>query len=114
MQNGTIWRNCSNDEMLEILAQCPEVVEEMKKIGYNDLINSYDALLPKYNMDRLTTPVHKENSDDIEGFGYWYRVDDKEYGVKDGATFSSKAEAQMASIRETMSELQQRILKARL
>ena len=71
MQIDTIWRNCTNEELLEVLADCPEVVEELKRIGYNELVNSYDALL------------------------------------------KTKAEAQLASIKETKQELRNRILATR-
>ena len=48
MNNDTIWRNCTNEELLETLAPCPKVIEAMKRIGYNEMINSFDALLPIY------------------------------------------------------------------
>ncbi|MBQ1408750.1 MAG: hypothetical protein IIY87_03215 [Bacteroidales bacterium] len=108
MQIDTIWRNCTNEELLEVLADCPEVVEELKKIGYKDLVNSYDALLPRYNMDRVTAPVHKDNSDEIECFSYWYRIDSQEYNAD--IAFNTKAEAQLASVKDTMQELRNRIL----
>lgn len=113
MQNETIWHNCTNEEILEVLAPCPEVVEEMRKIGYNDLVNSYDALLPRYKMDRITTPVTKDNSDDVVCFSYWYMIDGKEYGMSESDGFKTKAEAQLASVKETMHELQGRIIAAR-
>ena len=113
MQNDTIWRNCTNDEMMELLNDAPEVVEELKKIGYQDLVNAYDALLPQYNMDRVTTPINKEGSDEVEGIGYWYRIDGIEYDMKEGEVFKTKAEAQIASVRETVSELRKRIVNSK-
>lgn len=106
-QNDTIWRNCTNEELLKTLEGCPEVVEEMKKIGYNDMVNSYDALLPKYNIDRMTIPVCKEGTDEVEYFGYWYSIDGTQHDSKE--ICKTKAEAQLAAVRETMYELQKRI-----
>lgn len=111
--NDTIWRNCSNEELLEVLADCPEVVEEMKSIGYQDLVNAYDALLPRYSMDRVTTPIYKDNTDEIEAFGYWYTIDGVEHDMKEGESYKSKAEAQIASVKETMNELRERIIALR-
>lgn len=111
-QNDTIWCNCTNEELLETLKEYPKLLDELRKIGYNDLINSYDALLPKYNMDRLTTPVQKHNSDEIAGFGYWVRIDDITFGTDEDTVFKTKAEAQLASIKETAAELHKRILSA--
>lgn len=113
MPTDTIWRNCTNEELLELLDECPEVVEELKKIGYNDLVNSYDALVLRYNMDRVTNPVYKENTEEVEYFGYWYRIDGIMYDMKEGQICKTKAEAQLASVKETMHELQNRIIAAR-
>ena len=109
MQNDTIWRNCSNEEMLAALDTCPEVVEELKKTGYKDLINSYDSILPLYKMDRGTSPVYKGNTDDIDFFEYWFMVDGKQYNMPEGESYKTKAEAQLASVQATMLELQKRI-----
>lgn len=109
MQNNTIWRNCSNEEMLEVLAKCPELVEELKKTGYKELINSYDAMLPSYKMDRGTSPVYKGNTEEVEYFEYWYMVDGKQYNMQDGERYATKAEAQLTSVKATMLELQKRI-----
>ncbi|MBP5548383.1 MAG: hypothetical protein J6X58_05810 [Bacteroidales bacterium] len=113
MQNSTIWHNCKNEELLEILHDCPEIVEELKKIGYQDWVNSYDAILPNYNMDRVTTPIYRDNTDEVEYFGYWYRIDGIEYGMKEDQKYKTKAEAQLASIKETMAELRNRIVASR-
>ena len=113
MQNDTIWHNCTNEDLLAILTECPEVVEEMNRIGYNDLVNSYDALLPRYNMDRGTDPVTRKGSEEIDYFGCWYTIDGKDYNIAEKKGFKSKAEAQLASIKETMYELQKRIIAAR-
>ena len=109
MQNNTIWRNCTNEEMLAALDTCPEVVEELKKVGYKDLINSYDALLPIYKMDRGTSPVYKDNTDEVNYFEYWYMVDGKQYTMQEGESYTTKAEAQLASVQATMLELWKRI-----
>lgn len=113
MPTDTIWRNCTNEELLEVLEECPEVIEELKKIGYNDFINSYDALILRYNMDRVTNPVHKENTEEVERFEYWYRIDGEMYDMKEGQICKTKAEAQLASVKETMHELQKRIVDAK-
>ncbi len=110
MQNDTIWRNCTNKEMLAALDTCPEVVEELNKVGYKDLINSYDALLPIYKMDRGTSPVYKDNTDEVKYFEYWYMVDGKQYTMQEVENYTTKAEAQLASVQATMLELQKRIL----
>lgn len=109
MQNDTIWRNCTNEELLTALDTCPEVVKALKTIGYNDLINSYDALLPIYKMDRGTSPIYKDNTDEVEYFEYWYMIDGKQYTKQDSETYATKAEAQLASVKATMHELQKRI-----
>lgn len=109
MQNDTIWRNCSNEEMLAALDTYPEVVEELRKTGYKDLINSYDSLLPLYRMDRGTSPVYKGNTDEIDYFEYWFMVDGKQYNMPEGESYTTKAEAQLASVQATMLELQKRI-----
>lgn len=111
--NDNIWRNCTNEEMLKALDACPEIIEELKATGYNSMINAYDALLPRYNMDRGTDPVTKDGTEEIDFFGCWYRIDGKDYDMTDGHAFKSKAEAQLASVKETMHELQSRILAAR-
>ncbi|MCR5192002.1 MAG: hypothetical protein K6D59_01750 [Bacteroidales bacterium] len=108
-ENDTIWRNCTNEELLAVLDTCPEVVEELKKIGYKDLINSYDALLPIYKMDRGTSPVYKDNTDDIDYFEFWFMVDGKQYDMPEGERYTTKAKAQLASVQATMIELQKRI-----
>ena len=109
MQNNTIWRNCTNEEILDVLDTCPEVVEKLKKTGYQELINSYDALLPLYKMDRGTSPVYKGNTDDVEYFEYWFMVDGKQYNMQECERYATKAEAQLASVQATMLELQRRI-----
>lgn len=109
MQNNTIWRNCTNEEILDVLDTCPEVVEKLKKTGYQELINSYDALLPLYKMDRGTSPVYKGNTDDVEYFEYWFMVDGKQYTMQECERYATKAEAQLASVQATMLELQRRI-----
>ena len=111
--NDNIWRNCTNEELLDALASCPEIIDELKSSGYNTMINAYDALLPRYKMDRGTNPVTKEGTDEIEYFSYWYGIDGKDYGMADGQGFKTKAEAQLASVKETMHELQKRILAAK-
>ena len=111
--DNATWRNCTNEELLEALAPCPEIVEELRATGYNTMINAYDALLPRYKMDRGTNPVTKEGTDEIEYFSYWYGIDGKDYGMADGQGFKTKAEAQLASVKETMHELQIRILAAK-
>ncbi len=109
MQNDTIWRNCSNEEMMAVLDNCPEVVEEMKKIGYKELINSYDALLPTHKMDRGTSPVYKGNTEEVDYFEYWFIVDGKQYNMQEDKRYATKAEAQLASVKDTMLELQKKI-----
>ena len=109
MQNDTIWRNCTNEEILDLLDTCPEVVEELKKTGYQEFINSYDALLPLYKMDRGTSPVYKGNTDDVEYFEYWFMVDGKQYNMQECERYATKAESQLASVQATMLELQRRI-----
>lgn len=111
--NDNIWRNCTNEELLEVLDGCPEIIEELKATGYNSMINAYDALLPRFNMDRGTDPVTKEGTEEIDFFGCWYRIDGRDYNLADGQGFKSKAEAQLASVKETMHELQGRIIAAR-
>lgn len=112
IENDNIWRNCTNEELLELLQSCPEIIEELKATGYNSMINAYDAILPRYNMDRGTDPVTKGDSEDIEYFGCWYTIDGKDYSIAEGHGFKSKAEAQLASVKETMHELKERITAA--
>lgn len=111
--NDNIWRNCTNEELLNVLDNCPEIIKELKATGYNSMINAYDALLPRYNMDRGTDPVTKEGTEEIDFFGCWYRIDDKNIHLINREGFKSKADAQLASVKETMHELQSRIIAAR-
>lgn len=107
--NDTKWNNCTNEELVEALRDTPEIIEELKKIGYNDLVNAYDALLPKYNMDRMTVPMTKEDSEEIECFGYWYSIDGTMHDMDKAEGYMTKAEAQIASINDTKRELESRI-----
>lgn len=109
MNNDTIWRNCTNEELLETLASCPKVIEAMKRIGYNEMINSFDALLPIYKMDRGTSPVYKENSEEVDHFEYWIFLDGVKIDMAPDESYATKYEAQLASVKSIMFEVEKRI-----
>ena len=111
--NDNIWRNCTNEELLETLDTCPEIIEEMRATGYSTMINAYDAILPRYNMDRGTNAMTREDCNEVECFGWWYMIDGTGYDMKGSQGLKSKAEAQLASVKETMGELQSRIIAAK-
>ncbi len=99
--------NCTNKDLLELIEACPYVIEKLREKHMVDLIDAYDMLLYDYKMTFGTLPPFGKG----ESWGYYYRIDGKEYIEDNGIVLKTKAAAQLAAVHDTRYQLNERIEK---
>lgn len=104
--------NCTNKAMLDMLEVCPIIIEELRTYNCSYLMDAYDSILPKYNMDWYVYPIYNGDTEKIVSWSYNYTIDGTRFEMNGDKGYNTRAEAQLAAAHATMYELRSRIEKA--
>lgn len=103
--------NCTNKAMLNMLDVCPNIIEELRTYNRSYLVDAYDFILPKYNMDWYVYPIYNGDAEEVVSWSYNYMTDGTRFEMKGDKGYNTRAEAQIAAVHETMYKLRNRIEK---
>ena len=105
LTNTNMKENCTNQDLLDLIQDCPNLIEKLYKEARLDFIEAYDMVLGDYDMSFGTLPPLKKG----ESWGYYYCIDGEKHTVDNGVMLKTKAQAQLAAVYDTRYTIENRI-----